>query len=114
MRMSRGHQSGTRNRVPHRQMVARHAKVGQYAINMLHIVVAHPVLQIPEIAPHKGKALVAIRYVLLCIGVLVKTVEVGVIAKPPQYFAAVSASAKGHIYIDATGLNVKPVHCFVE
>ncbi len=44
------------------------------SVYMLHTVIAHPVLQIAEVAAHEREAVAGVGYVALRVGVLVETV----------------------------------------
>lgn len=93
--------------------MARHAKVGKQSINMLHSVVAHPILEVAEVAPYEGKSFISLRNVLLGIGILVEAIKVGFGVEPTQYLAAMTATAEGHIDVYAAWLNVESVYGFV-
>ena len=95
-------------------MVARHPKVGNQAMDVVHTVVAHPVRQIAEVAAHKRKAFVAFGNIAFGIGILVEAVKMTVVAQAAQNFAAVTTTAKGDINIGARRVNVTAVDAFVK
>ena len=94
------------------EVMTRNAQVGQYTIYLCYAIIAHPIFQITKVATHKGKATVAFGHVLLCISILIKAIEMGRLVEPTQYFAAMSASAEGNIYVDAARLYVESVNSF--
>ena len=93
--------------------MARHTEVGQQPVNLLDAVVAHPVLQIPEITSYKCEALVADN-VPLCVLVLIEAVQTPPGAQPAEDLAAVSAAAEGHVYVNTVGLDSKPVDALLQ
>ena len=76
-------------------------------------MIAHEVLQIPEVAAYKCESLV-VDDVTLCISVLIETVEVGVARQAFQNFATVTTAAKRDVDIDFVLSDVKPVNTLFE
>ena len=95
------------------EVVARNAKVGQQAVNFLHSIVAHPLLDIPEVAADKGESVI-VDHVLLSIGILVEAVEVAVEPQASQDLAAVSAAAESHVHIDTVRPDSQAVNAFCQ
>ena len=62
-------------------MMARHTEVGQDAVNVFHVVIAHPVGQISEIASDEREVLLSFWHILLCVGILVETEEMAAARK---------------------------------
>ena len=93
--------------------MARNSEVGQQPVNLLDAVVAHPVLQIPEITSYKCEALIA-DDVLLCILILVEAVQMSLCPQPTEDLTAVSAAAESHIYVNTVGLDLKPVDALLQ
>ena len=88
--------------------MARHAEVCQQPVDLFHTIIAHPVLQITEITSYKSETLV-VDDVLLRIFVLVKAVQMALLTQSAEDLTTVAATAEGHVYINATGLDLKPV-----
>ncbi len=84
------------------EMMARYPKVGQQTVYLLHAVIAHPVAQVAEITSNEGEPLIT-WYIPFCVCILVKTVQMTVLAQSLQYLFAVPATPKRHIHIDAVG-----------
>ena len=95
------------------EMMARHAQIGQQTVDVLHIVVAHPVFQVAEIASHERETLV-VHDVFLRVGILVETVQMALLAQSAQYLPAVTAAAERHVHIDAVGLDVQSVDTLLQ
>ena len=93
--------------------MARHTEVGQYTIELLHTVVAHPVTQVAEVAAHEGETLV-VHDVALGIGILVEAVEAPRSIHAAQYLTRVTATAEGHVGIHAALLDGQPVDRLVQ
>ena len=94
-------------------MVKRHAKVGQQAVDALHAVVAHEILQKRKIAVYKCKPRV-IYAVLPGVHILVEAVEVSLGSKPLHYGTAVPAATECNVDIRAIRLDVKSLHALIE
>ena len=80
---------------------------------MLHIVIAHPVREISEIASYKRESVV-VEDVLFCIFILVESLQMTVLAQTPQDFLAVASATEGYVYINTVGLDVKPVDALLK
>ena len=62
-------------------MMARHAEIGQDAVNVFHVVIAHPVGQKSEITSDEREVLLSFRHIFLRIGILVETEEMATARK---------------------------------
>ena len=93
------------------KMVTRNAQVGQQTVDLINSVVAHPLLEIPEVAPDESKPLV-VDDVLFGIGILVETIEMSIWPQVLQYFPAVTTTAKSDVDIDTVRLDSQPVNAF--
>ena len=94
-------------------MMARHTEVGKQSVYPLHAVIAHPVLQIAEVAPHEGEVVLRF-HVVFRVGILVETVEMPCISEARQYLAAMTATTEGDVYVYAVRLDVEAVDALVE
>ena len=81
---------------------------------MVHAIVSHPVIKVPEIAPHEREVLWSLPYVLFGIRILIETEEPSCTIQSAKYLAAMSTSSKGHIHIDATRTDIQTVNTLVE
>ena len=95
------------------QMMARHTEVGQQTVDLLHVVVAHPVLDISKVASDEGESII-IDDIFLRIGILVEAVEVAFLPQATEDLPAVATPAECHIYINTVGLDFKPVDALPE
>ena len=89
-------------------MMTRYTQIGQQSVYVVHTVVAHPVAEVSEVAPHEGETLV-VHDVLFSILVLIETVQMTLFAQSAEYLLAVAATTEGYVYINTIGLDVKPV-----
>ena len=80
---------------------------------MVYTLIAHPVLQVSEVAPHESESLI-IELVLFSIFILVETVQMTVLSKSAEYLSAVAATTKGNVYIYAIRFNVKTIDAFLK
>ena len=96
------------------EVVRRHAEVGQQTVDVVYLVVAHPVLQVSEVAAYERKAVAGVGNVALGVGVLVETVEVCAVGEPREYLARVPSATEGDIYINAARLDVESVDALAE
>ena len=94
-------------------MVTRHAQVGQQAVHMVHAIVAHPLAEIPEVAPDKGEPVV-IDDIPFSVGILVEAVEMALSIQMTEDFPAVTATTEGNIHINTVGLDSQPVNALLE
>jgi hypothetical protein len=76
-------------------------------------MVAKKIAQIAEVASDEGEPFV-IHNVLLCVFVLVETIQADACIALPEDFLGVSSSSEGYIHIDAFGCKVHPVDAFAQ
>ena len=88
----------------------RHAEVGEQAVDMLHTIIVHPVLQIAEVAAHEREAVARIGNVALRICILVEAVQMCAVGEARQYLARVATATEGDIHVYAARLDVEPVN----
>ena len=55
------------------EVMARHTQVCQQAVNVVDVIVAHPVAEIPEVTPHKSEAILVGWQVDLAVAILVES-----------------------------------------
>ena len=91
----------------------RHAQVGKDAVDMPQTVIAQEILQVGEVAMYKCKPVVG-KPVGPRVHVLVHTQQTAAGTQLRQDGTAVAATAEGHVYIGAIGLDGKPVNALVE
>ena len=81
---------------------------------MLHAIIAHPIFKITEIAPHERESLVGLADVLLGVGILIETVEMGIGRKARQYLARVASTAKSNVDIHSTRFQPESTDALVK
>ena len=96
------------------EMVGADSQIGKESVDMVHAIVAHPVVEIAEIASHKGKILWRITDILLGIWVLVKTKQPSCTIEATQYLTAMSASSESNIHIDASRTDIETVNTLIQ
>ncbi len=94
-------------------MVARHPQVGKQSVESFHSVVAHPVLEISEVAPHECEVVLR-THVLFRIRILVEAVQVSATVQLLQYSAAVTATAERHVDVCPVMFDVKSADALFE
>ena len=94
-------------------MMARHAEVSQNAVQALHAIIAHPVLQISEIAPHEGEAPVG-NGIGRRVCILVKTVQVALRRQPGHNLPTMAASAERGVHVHSGRVGHQTVHARLE
>ena len=96
------------------EMMRTDPEVGKQAVDMIYAVVAHPVVEITEVAPHKREIAGSLTDILLCILVLVEAKQPSRAVEAAEYLPAVASSSEGDIDIDASLTDVHAVNAFFQ
>ena len=89
------------------EMVGGYSQVGQNRVCFINTIVAHEIVQIPEIASYKRKSLI-VYDVFFCILVLVKTQQFTFRPQFGQNAFRMSASSESDVYIGSVRINIHP------
>ena len=87
-------------------MMERDAEIGHDPVEMLNIVVSHPIFHVAEIGEHECESRV-VGGVGHGVGVLVKTEKTAFRTKGCEYGPGVASAAEGGVGIDASGTYVE-------
>ena len=88
------------------EVVARHAEVGQQAVDGVDAVVAHPVVEVAEVAAHELPAPVAAPAPRDGILVLVEAEQPSLATEAAQNLTTMAAAAECSIHVNAISLDV--------
>ena len=92
----------------------RHTEVGKQSVYMFHTVIAHPVLEIAEIAPHESETASGVRDVAFGVGVLVEAEQPAALAEAREYLSRMAATAERHVHIRAVRAYGESVHALLQ
>ena len=84
---------------------------------MVNAIIAHPILQIAEIASHKGEVALVERLAVKLphhVKILIKAIEVAFGPEAAQDLTAMPAAAKGHVDIYTAGPDIQPVDALFQ
>ena len=89
-------------------LVARHAEVGQQAVNVAHAVEPQKVLEVCKVLVYQAETRV-VDTIAGCVAVAVESVEASALTKARQDGARVTAAAEGDVDIYPVGAYVEPI-----